>query len=793
MIRGAVLLAALAALCALAPSAGAVLVRIGKHHLAGVTLAKGVRPTSVPGSLAQGAAAPTDEGTVSYHGGPVLHGSSPYLIFWDPHSELTSSDRTLFQRYFADVAADSGDSTDVFGTDRQYTDSSGFADYDQSWSSSHAIIDKQPYPTSGQCTDNAGYTETACLFDSQLQDELSRVISAHDLPTGTTGDAPIYFIVTPPDVNSCIPGGGVPDQCADSTFCAFHSSYSDDGSDILYADIPTVLAANSPKLCQMDGNSGVQSPNANPLVDVALKYVSHEDNETITDPLLSAWWDSSSGNEIADNCNATGAFDPPGQTNPNAFAPTLGGSASAGTLFDQRINSHHYYTQSVWSNGDGDCVMDPTSSALSAAFAAPASGSTGHMVGFDPSASSSAGGYSSTTWDFGDGSSAFSRGAPGPMSHTYTAPGTYQVTLTLVDVYGNLSTTSQPVTILPAPRAAFTSSSGNPQVNTPVSFDGSASSEPAPGKISSYSWNFGDGSSGSGQTVFHTYASPGVYTVSLTVSDGTNNDTVSQLLIVHGLPSAAFAVPTVNRAAGSPISFDGSPSSEPNGSISTYSWNFGDGSPAVGGAKPSHAYARAGTYTVRLTVADPFGNTATSAQTVTVTSVLTPRIAVGTARPVAGAADSFGGAASTDVGASISSYNWNFGDGARGSGASVSHRYAKPGSYTVTLTTTDSAGATSATSTILSVRNPAITAVSVKKGSKVERITLTFSGSGALKVGHKKFKVGRAGNFVLKVRLTPAQIAAHRAHRSLTIKVKLRFAPTFGNLSRRTVTIRLRG
>lgn len=793
VIRGAALLAALAALCVLAPSAGAVLVRVSKHHVAGVTLAKGVRPTSVTGSLAQGAAAPADDGTVDYHGGPVLHGSTPYLIFWDPKSELTSSDKALFERYFADVAGDSGESTNTFGVDRQYTDSTGFADYTQSWSASHALVDKQPYPTSGQCMDNAGYTENACLFDSQLQAELSRLIDADGLPTGTTGDAPIYFIVTPPDVNSCIPALGVnADECADTTFCAYHSYYSVGGNNVLYADIPTVLAKNDPKQCQQDANTRVQSPNSNSLVDVALKDASHEANETITDPLLSAWWDSSSGNEIADNCNATGNVDPPDQTNPKAFTPTLGGSASAGTLYNQQINSHHYYTQSVWSNGDQDCVMRPTSSALSAAFSAPASGTTGHSVGFTPSASSSARGYSSTTWDFGDGTSAFSLGAPTATSHTYTTPGTYQVALTLVDRYGNLSTTSKQVTILPAPRAAFTSSSGNPQINTVVSFDGSGSSEPGNPPLS-YSWNFGDGSSGSGPTVLHSYASPGVYTVSLTVSDGTHDDTVSQPLIVHGLPSAAVGVPTMIRVAGSPVSFDGSGSSEPFGSISSYSWNFGDGSPAAGGAKPSHAYARAGTYTVRLTVTDPFGNSAVSSRAVSVASVPGAAITVGSARPVSGAALSFSGVGSTDLGASISSYSWSFGDGSRGSGASASHRYSKPGRYKVTLTIADSTGATSTATKTLSVRNPSITAVSVKKGNKIERIKLMFSGSGTLKLGHKKFKIRKAGKFVLKVRLTAAQVAARHAHRSVTIRVKLRFSPVFGNPSRRSVTIRLRG
>ena len=96
------------------------------------------------------------------------------------------------------------------------------------------------------------------------------------------------------------------------------------------------------------------------LADVALKYLSHEDNETITDPLGTAWWDSASGNENGDNCNSYGAsVDPSHGPNPNAFLPALGGSAPAGTLFDQLINGDRYYVQSEWSNGDANCEMAP--------------------------------------------------------------------------------------------------------------------------------------------------------------------------------------------------------------------------------------------------------------------------------------------------------------------------------------------------------------------------------------------------------------------------------------------------
>jgi hypothetical protein len=70
------------------------------------------------------------KGELSWHGGPVLHSSRPYLIFWTPSGEsIPSTSQSLIERFFTDVAADSGKSSNVFGVLRQYYDHAGFADY----------------------------------------------------------------------------------------------------------------------------------------------------------------------------------------------------------------------------------------------------------------------------------------------------------------------------------------------------------------------------------------------------------------------------------------------------------------------------------------------------------------------------------------------------------------------------------------------------------------------------------------------------------------------------------------
>ncbi len=156
-----------------------------------------------------------------------------------------------------------------------------------------------------------------------------------------------------------------------------------------------------------------------------------------------------------------------------------------------------------------------------------------------------------------------------------------------------------------APSAAFTSSVNDLQ----ASFDGSGSSDPD-GTIASYAWDFGDSTpDGSGATPSHTYAAAGTYTVKLTVTDNKGaTDSISHDVTVtapNQSPVAAFTSSVNNLQA----SFDGSGSQDPDGSIASYAWDFGDSTPDGSGATPSHTYATAGTYTVKLTVTDNKGAT----------------------------------------------------------------------------------------------------------------------------------------------------------------------------------------
>ncbi len=168
------------------------------------------------------------------------------------------------------------------------------------------------------------------------------------------------------------------------------------------------------------------------------------------------------------------------------------------------------------------------------------------------------------------------------------------------DASGSGSGPNQP------PVASFTVSCAN----LVCSFNASGSNDPD-GSIASYAWNFGDGQTGSGASTTHTYAAGTPVTVTLTVTDddGASNQT-TRSATPNGEPSAAFTV----SCSGLTCSFDASGSNDPDGSIASYAWNFGDGTTGSGVA-PQHAYAAPGAVTVTLTVTDGAGATSTTTRT----------------------------------------------------------------------------------------------------------------------------------------------------------------------------------
>ena len=186
--------------------------------------------------------------------------------------------------------------------------------------------------------------------------------------------------------------------------------------------------------------------------------------------------------------------------------------------------------------------------------------------------------------------------------HSFPAPGTYSVTLTVRDGAGKEASHTANVTVTGAnqpPVASFTFACSSLDCR----FNGSGSSDPD-GTLADpgFTWNFGDGATMSSSYVQHIYAAAGTYTVTLTVTDS-NNATATQtktVTVSNVAPTASFTVVCSQRTC----TFDGSASSDVDGSISSYIWDFGDGSGGGSGRIAYHTYASPGTYTATLKVLD---------------------------------------------------------------------------------------------------------------------------------------------------------------------------------------------
>lgn len=154
--------------------------------------------------------------------------------------------------------------------------------------------------------------------------------------------------------------------------------------------------------------------------------------------------------------------------------------------------------------------------------------------------------------------------------------------------------------------------------------------------------------------------------------------------------------------------FDASNSSDPDGDIIDYSWNFGDGS-STSGMIVRHTYDSSGSYGVDLTVTDNDGATDTTTKTVSVTEPSSQPTASFTAEPKSGSPPlevTFDASDSYDSDGSINSYEWGFGDGSTGTGVSTTHTYQDEGSYTAQLTVTDNDGNEDSTSRQIEVGSP---------------------------------------------------------------------------------------
>ena len=622
------LLAACAATVALlgAPvPASALIVRLPNGHFLSYAPKLGKAPPALPRR-------PHDAtlSNLDYGGGPVMPSNVNYVIDWQPAGyagaafQGSGSQNVIngVAQFFKDLQAASGTTANGDSVSTQYNDASGeTAAYNSqlapggSAALNGAYLDSDPLPANG-CSEG-----TYCVTDGQLQTELGQFIASRRLPTDLTHE---YFVITPPSVVVCFDSAGT--ECSanatdpgSEVFCGYHAESSTTSTPFIYAAIPDTDGINGCDPFYTDGVCATQSfatgqcSYTSSDAEGIDSVVSHEHNESITDPdAASGWVDyqqcaqnspETCGGEIGDKCAGDEGQDA------NTQLPVVNGLARP---FNQTINGDRYWLQMLWSNQGSACVdsvaqlgaLQPPPGASFSVRGDPANANTDV---FDAGASGA--GIAYYVWQFSD--------APGGqvqnvsvettspvLGHTFPAAGTYTVALTAVAPSGRSRGTATEAVAAGLTQAAFGLTSGSPVEGNPVGFSGASTVHDRSVPISSYSWSFGDGTGpAAGVDVAHAFKA-GDHTVTLTVTDALGRvSSASHVVTVADRPPAASFQPVSGRA-GAQLGFSGHGSDDE--AIVAYAWTFGDGTKARG-ARVSHAFRRAGRYSVTLTATDAGG------------------------------------------------------------------------------------------------------------------------------------------------------------------------------------------
>jgi hypothetical protein len=443
-------------------------------------------------------------GNVDYNGGPVMPSSTDYIVFWSPSGLGAYGPQYVkgLEQWFRDLAHDSGGHQNTNSVSAQYNDLTGaFSRYNVTFAG--GILDTQPYPAS-QCPVSAPVTN--CITDAQLQQEVVRFVTAHNLKADLHHE---YFMMTPPHVEGCFSNdptisyggcsaGEVPTTLA--LYCAYHENTTLSKM-VIFADDPFVTGNPG---CD-DGNH----PNG-PSDGALVGGLSHEQNESVTDPLPNDAWTGGAGPghgfEVGDLCGAI-------------MGPTLG-KAPNGAKYNQVINGHFYWYQTEWSNLGHKCLqrLTPPVDKPIAVFSATAG--TGLTMNFDATGSAAPGGIAFYVWQFNDlfGASTVEQTTP-TISHTFPAAGAYSIGLTIYGTHG-LSTGAGAIATTGQNgfSAGFTFSPANPADGQTVTFNALTTVSNQP--VINYMWEFGDGKTGSGASPTHRYARSGTFTVTLVMFSG---------------------------------------------------------------------------------------------------------------------------------------------------------------------------------------------------------------------------------------------------------------------------------
>ena len=287
----------------------------------------------------------------------------------------------------------------------------------------------------------------------------------------------------------------------------------------------------------------------------------------------------------------------------------------------------------------------------------------------------------------------------------FSDPGVYRVKLVVDDGRGVSNSVQELVKTvrintppLPVITAAKVTS------NSKVTFSAEQSSDPE-STLNTFTWDFGDGNTGSGPRVQHTYTKTGEYRVTLQVNDGeglpNSSRTTEHILLINEYPTADFTAPVV-VAPGEEFTLDGSASSDSDGLITSYEW-YNEGELIGTGSRITTSLSKTGNANISLKVKDDSGYELAE-------GIKTKRIRVNTPPTAVWVSDvdyiapnkgiRFSGAESFDLDGSISRYIWEFSDGVTLRGRVIQRTFRESGTKSFTLTVIDNDNLSNSSSSI---------------------------------------------------------------------------------------------
>ena len=341
------------------------------------------------------------QGPLQYHGGPVIHASDSYAIYWDPDELYNPEWMRLIDGYFQNVGAASGGLGDVFSVNAQYGET-GYSNNPTALASTKekhaanqstfrgAYTDTEAYPVTKNCHEKPGATfpAVACLTDKQIQTMLTKLVKSGKLP-GTTGtppgaeskSTPAYYVLTPPGVTVCTEELSIASTCSNSAklekeskeikegkithnaetgICGYHSwTEPEPTKPIVYAVQPWVAgdaglfteSEPSADVLACQDNKSLEEPNqiglsfasyGAGLADVLVGDLANEQANIAVNPLFTGWYQNAplaaEGGSPEQGDMCQFNFGPPPETPPTPNTKTL-----AASLSNDGIGAGAYY------------------------------------------------------------------------------------------------------------------------------------------------------------------------------------------------------------------------------------------------------------------------------------------------------------------------------------------------------------------------------------------------------------------------------------------------------------------